>query len=119
VYAHVDGFLGTYLLAVPAEDATELVDLVDERIAVPLLVLAGDELDAISRADLGAETAGDALRAPLLVGEHPVGAPPARRQAPRPHPVRPVGALLLRVLHRDPLLEHVLESERHPFERGP
>ena len=40
VHAHVDRLLGADLLAVAAEDAAELVDLVDQRVAVALLVLA-------------------------------------------------------------------------------
>src|SRR5947209_9411986 len=67
VHAHVDRLLGTDLLAVAAEHAAELVDLVDQRIAVALLVLPGHELDAVRRADLGAQATGDALGTPLLI----------------------------------------------------
>src|SRR5438876_3112154 len=113
VDADVDRLLGTDLLAVAAEHATELVDLVDQRVAVPLLVLPGHELDAVGGADLRAEPAGDALGAPLLVGEHPVRAAPA----PRDGPV--VGGLFLRVLHRHLGPEQVLQREGHALERGP
>src|SRR5256886_5040319 len=47
VHAHVDRLLGAYLLAVAAKHAAELVDLVDQRIAVALLVFARHELDAV------------------------------------------------------------------------
>src|SRR6266545_1458283 len=116
---YVNRLLGAHFLAVAAEHAAEFVDLVDQGIAVSLLVLARHQLDAVGRADLGTQSAGHALRAALLVGHHPVGAPPARRESPLPHAMRAVGALLLRVLHGDPLLEHVLEGERHALQRGP
>src|SRR2546422_9057056 len=61
VHAHVDRLLGAYLLAVAAKHAAELVDLVDQRITVALLVFARHELDAVRRADLGAQAARDAL----------------------------------------------------------
>src|SRR3989442_1270836 len=77
VDAHVDGFLGADLLAIAAEDAAELVDLVDQGVAVALLVLARHQLDAVGGADLRAQAARYALRAPLLVGQHAVRAAPA------------------------------------------
>src|SRR6478752_7443125 len=73
----VDRFLRAHLLAVAAEDAAELVDLEHERVAVPLLVLAGHELDAVGRADARAEAAGDALRLAVLRREHAMRPPPA------------------------------------------
>src|SRR5262249_17865073 len=65
VHAHVNRFLGTNLLAISTEDAPELVDLVDQRIPVALLVLAWHQLDAVGGADLGTEPARHTLGAPL------------------------------------------------------
>src|SRR5205823_7120075 len=93
VHAHVDRLLGAYLLAVAAKHAAELVDLVDQRIAVALLVFARHELDAVRRADLGAQAARDALGPSLRIGEHAVRAAPARRERPV------LAALFLRILH--------------------
>src|SRR5258705_12140775 len=76
VHAHVDRLLGADLLAVAAEHAAELVDLVDQRIPVAFLVFPGHELDAVRRADLGTQAARDALGPSLLVGEHAVRASP-------------------------------------------
>src|SRR5688500_12620130 len=72
----VDRLLRPHFLAVAAEDATELVDLEHERIAIPLLVLARHELDAVGRAHRRAEAAGDALRLAVLRREHAMGAAP-------------------------------------------
>src|SRR3989449_5871437 len=107
VHADVDRLLGADLLAVAAEHAAELVDLVNQRVAVALFVLAGDELDAVGRADLGAQAARHALGAPLLVGEHAVRAAPPRGDRPI------LAALLLGVLHRDLGPEQMAQGERH------
>src|SRR6266581_3266833 len=113
VHADVDRLFGADFLAVAAEDAAELVDLVDQRVAVPVLVLPRDQLDAVGRADLRAQAAGHALGAALLVGEHAVRAAPALRD-------RPVGrAALLGILHRHLGPEQVPEREPHALERGP
>src|SRR5688572_12763007 len=82
VHADVNRFLGAHFLAIAAEDAAELVDLVNQRIAMALFVLARDELDAVGGADLRAQAARHALGAPLLVGEHAVGPAPTRRERP-------------------------------------
>src|SRR5690606_15707638 len=116
VLAHVDGLFGADFLAVAAEDAAEFVDLVDQRVPVPVLVFPRHQLDAVGGTDLGAEAAGHALGAPLLVGEHPVRAAPPGRE--RPGAAHVTGALLFRILHRHLRLEHVLEGEREPLERG-
>src|SRR5256885_813901 len=111
MHPDVDRLLGAHLLAVAAEDAAELVDLVDQRIAVAVFVLSRHELDAVRRADLGTQAAGDTLGAPLLVGEHAVRPAPARGEGPV------LAALLLRVLHRHLRSPQVAERERHALER--
>src|SRR5919198_1881393 len=112
VHADVDRFLRAHLLAIAAEDAAKLVDLVNERIAVPVFVLARDQLDTVGRADLRAEAAGDAFGATLLVGQHAVRAAPARGE-------RPVfGGLFLGVLHRDLGTQQMAECQRHALQRG-
>src|SRR5690349_13039583 len=68
----VNGLLGTHFLAIPAENAAEFIDLEHERIAIPFLILARHELDAVRRAHRRAESAGDALRLARLGGQHPV-----------------------------------------------
>src|SRR5262245_65771545 len=82
VPANVNRFLRANLLAVPAEDAAELVDLEHERVAISLFVLAGDQLDAIGRAHRGAQTARDALGLAVFRREHAVRAAPPRRERP-------------------------------------
>src|SRR5262245_7904166 len=109
VPSDVDRFLRTHLLAVAAEDAAELVDLEDQRITVPLLVLARHELDAVRRTYRGTEAAGHTLGLAVLRGEHAVRATPPRRERP----------FLLRVLNRDLFLEHVLQGQGHPLQRRP
>src|SRR2546426_654425 len=46
MHPNMDRLLGAHLLAVAAEHAAKLVDLVDQRVAVAVLVLSRDELDA-------------------------------------------------------------------------
>src|ERR1700741_4308962 len=53
-------FLRAGFLAVATEDAAEFVDLENERVAIPFLILAGHELDAVGGTDRRAETASDA-----------------------------------------------------------
>src|SRR2546425_13371230 len=78
-----------------------------------LLVLAGDQLDAVGRADLGAQAACHALGPPLLVREHAVRAAPTAGDRPAG------GAALLGGLHRYLGPEQALQRERHALERGP
>src|SRR5438105_2105060 len=112
MHADVDGFLRTHFLAVAAEHAPELVDLVDQRIAVALFVFARYQLDAVRRTDLGTQAARHALRPALLVREHAMRAAPARGQ-------RPIfRRLLLGILHRDFGPQQMAERQRHAFERG-
>ena len=98
--------------AVAAKHAAELVDLVDQRITVALLVFARHELDAVRRADLGAQAARDALGPSLLVGEHAVRAAPARCERPV------LAALFLRILHGHLGPPEVAQRERHALECG-
>ena len=101
------------LLAHPAVNAPQLVD--DEALAVLLAVGPGlgggraDDVDAVRRAGCGAEHAGDALDAPLLVLVQPVHAPVIGRRH----------VLLLGILHRDRLVakdnaRHVLRGDAQP-----
>src|SRR5665213_4329309 len=103
VPSEVDRLLRADFLAVAAEDAPELINLEHERKAIPFLVFARHELDAVGRADLRAEPTRDALRLSRLVREHPVRAAPARRE--RPLHLR----ILLRLLVR---IHEVLEGQR-------
>jgi hypothetical protein len=88
VHADVNRLFRTHLLAVAAEDATEFVDLVDQRVAVPLVVFAGYQLDAV--ADRSA-TAGRAWRVLLVVSMR-------FRATGRRSSI--LAALLLGILHR-------------------
>ena len=54
VYPDVNGLDGAHLLAHPAEDAPELVDLVNDGVPVPLVVFPPHEADAVGGADRGA-----------------------------------------------------------------
>src|SRR5262245_1470134 len=76
----VNRFHRTDFLAHAAEDAAELIDLVHDRVAVALVVLTGNELDAVGRADRWAEAAGHTLRAAVRVLLHAMRATPARRE---------------------------------------
>src|ERR1019366_1931438 len=113
MHADVDRFLRADLLAVSAEDAPELVDLVDQRVPIAGFVLARHQLDAVGRTDLRTEAAGNALGTPLLGGQHPMRAAPPGGDAPI------VGALRFGILHRHASLQHVLERQRHALERRP
>src|SRR6185312_66231 len=77
VPSDVDRFLRAHLLAVAAEDATELVDLEHERVAVAVLVLTRHELDAIGRAHRRTESARDALGLAVFSRQHAVRPAPA------------------------------------------
>src|SRR5437867_1174782 len=107
VASDVDRFLRADLLTVTAEDAAELVDLEHQRIPIPVLIFAGNELDAVGGTHGRAETAGDALRLAILRRQHAMCASPPRRERP----------LLLGILNGDLLLKHVLQRQRHSLER--
>src|SRR5579884_1957409 len=100
-------------LAVAAEDAATHVDLVDARVAlagrdaVLGRVLGRDDADAVGRARCRAERAADALLEPVLVPPETVAAAEARVDRP----------LVLRVLLRDRLLEHLLQRDAEALER--
>src|SRR5205823_1590928 len=111
--AERDRVEGARELAVPAEDAARHVDLVDARVAlagrdaVAGRVLGRDDADAVGRAGGGAERAADALLEAVLVPLQPV--PPA---VARVH-----GALVLRILLRDRLLEDLLQRYAEALQR--
>src|SRR5689334_6744877 len=75
--SEVDRLLGTNFLAVPAENATELVDLEHEWVAVPFLVLAGHQLDAVGGTHRRTKSAGNTTSLAGLGGEHAMRAAPA------------------------------------------
>src|SRR5215467_3311564 len=107
--ADVNRFFRAHLLAVPTEDAAELVDLEHERIAVSHLVFARHELDAVRGADRRTQATRNAFRLAVFGREHPVRSAPARRE--RPLLVGILDGHLVRV-------EQMLERERHALERG-
>src|SRR5687768_6707736 len=108
VATDVNRLFRAHLLTIAAEDASELVDLVDEGVAIPFLVFTGNELDAIRRTDLRTEPARHALRLSGFVGEHAVRAAPPPRDR----------LFLLRILRRHLVRIHeVLERQRHTLER--
>src|SRR5262245_49466791 len=111
VHADVNRFFRADFLAIAAKDAAKLIDLVNQRIAMALLVFSRHELDAVRGTDLRAQPAGDALRSALLVGQHAMRAAPARRKRPV------LGGLLLGILHRDLGSQQMAERQRHPLER--
>ena len=76
VDTYVNGLHGTDLLAHPAEDAPELVDLVDDGVPIPLVVLPTHQADAVGRTNRGAEPAGHTLGATIGVNFHSVCSPP-------------------------------------------
>src|SRR2546423_14362503 len=74
----VDRFLGTNFLAVPAENATELIDLEHQRVTIPFLVLSWLELDAVGGPYRRTKSARDPARLARLSREHALRAAPAR-----------------------------------------
>src|SRR5437762_4918340 len=103
----VNGLLGADFLTVAAKDATELVDLEHQRIAIPFLVLARHELDAVGRTYGRTETTGDASRLARLRRQHAMGAAPARRDR----------RFFLGVLSRHPAVDvEEVRSEEHTSE---
>ena len=98
------------IFAHSTENATELVDLVDDGVAVPHVVLAADETDAVGRTHRRAQTTGNALGASVRMNLHDVRATPPGAQF----------GLLLGVLLRHRFrAQHVAERQGHPLERGP
>src|SRR5690348_10807024 len=75
--ANVDRLFRAHFLAVPAEDAPELVYLEEQRIPIAVLVFSGHQLDAVCRAHRRAQPAGDALGLSVLRREHAMCATPA------------------------------------------
>jgi hypothetical protein len=106
---HVDGLHRTDLLAHPAEDAPELVDLINDGIPVALIILPTHEPDAVRGANRGAKPAGHTLGSAVGVNLHPVGASPTRGE---------VGPFF-RVLERDLIRVYkMLEGQGHTFKCG-
>src|SRR2546423_1867123 len=74
----VDRFLGTNLLAVPAENATELIDLEHQRVTIPFLVLSWHELDTVGGTYGRTKSARNTAGFSCLSREHAMRAAPAR-----------------------------------------
>ncbi len=105
----VNGLHRAYLLAHPAEDATELVDLVHDGVPIPLVVFPADKTDAVGGADGGAQTAGHALRPTVGMNLHAMRSPPTRGE------IRP----FLGVLEGDLVgIYKMLEGQGHSLEGG-
>ena len=79
----VNGLHRANLLTHSAEDAAELINLVDDGIPIPLIVFASHKADTVGGTDGGAKAAGDALRPPVCVNLHPMRSPPVRRHGHR------------------------------------
>lgn len=109
VNPYVYSLYRAYLLAHPAENAPELVDLVDSGVPVPLVVFSPDQADAVGGANGGAKAAGHALRPAVGMNLHAMGSPPPGGES------RP----LLRVLERDLIgIYKMLEGQGHSLEGG-
>ncbi len=106
---NMDGLDGTHLLAHSAEDAPELIDLVNDGVPVTLVILPAYQADTVGGTDRGAESAGHTLGPPIGVDIHPMGPPPTRRK----------GGPLLRILESDLVGVHkMLEGQGHTLEGG-
>ena len=106
---YVNGLHRTHFLAHSAEDAPEFIDLINNGIAVPLVVLSPHQTNAIGGTNGGAQTAGYTLRPAIGVDLHAMRSPPTRGK------VRP----LLRVLEGDLVGVHkMLEGQSHSLEGG-
>ena len=109
VDADVDRFDRADLLTHSAEDAPELVDLVHDGIAVPLVIFPTDKADAIRRTHRGAQTTGYTLGPSVCVNFHPMRPAPARGQ---------IGPLL-GIEERDLVgINKMLEGQSHTLECG-
>src|SRR6266446_7069575 len=101
--AEMNRLFGAHFLTVPAEDAAKFVDFEYKGIAIALLILTGNELDAVGWAYRWAQAARHALGLAVLRREHAVGAAPTSGQ----------GFLFVRILRRDLLrIEQMLGRER-------
>src|SRR5579871_442550 len=111
VLAHEDGGHGARLLAIAAEDAARLVNLIDGRVAGPrhdgAVILGSLEVNRVGRAGDGAQPARHALLEAVLVPHEHLLAPVLRKHRD----------LFIRVVHRDGLPEHVLEGQGEPGEK--
>jgi hypothetical protein len=112
VLAHEDRRDRARLLAVAAEDAPGLVDLVDRSVAGARLhrsvVLGRLQVDGVGRAGHRAEPAGHALLQAVLVAHQDLLAPVLGER----------GELLVRVVRGDLLPENVLQRRRKPYNQG-
>src|SRR5688500_5421793 len=109
VAAEMDRFDRAYFLAHTAVYAAELVDLINDRIAVALIVLTRHQPDAVRRTHGRAQPARHAFRTAVRVLLHDVRATPARRKL----------RLLVRILLGDLVgIDQMLEGQRHALEGG-
>lgn len=107
VVAHDERFLGAGLDAEAAHDAAHEVDLEALRAFLDLrvVVLIGDDGDAVGRAHGLAHIAGDAFGVAVF---------PAREDVNAAEPVRVLAALLGVADRRDVAAQHVLDRHRQP-----
>ena len=110
VSSDVDRLHWTDFLTHSAENATELVYFVYDRITVSLIVFAANKSDTVSWANRGTQAASNALWSTVCVLLHDVSSPPARTQ------LRHLFWILLRHLSR---VDHMLKGQGHPAERRP
>ena len=109
VDAQVNGLHRANLLAHSAENAPELVDLVDDGISIPLVVFSTHQTDAVGGADGGAEAASYTLGPSVCMNLHPMSPPPTGREL----------RSFLRVLEGDLIGIHkMLEGQGHSLEGG-
>lgn len=78
VNADVDSLYGAHFLAHSTKNASKLVDLIDNGISVPHIILSPDKTDAIRRTDSRTEPTRYTLGAAVSMSLHNMGSTPSR-----------------------------------------